>query len=303
MSLAFGGLLAAAIVQMDGVGGKPAWAWIFILEGLVTVVAGAFSFRIIQDFPDTAKFLTEAERTVVIRCLQDDDQISATGEKLRWKYIRMGFLDWKTWLGRFAANRMVANLLTVPIYVFACKAISILCSSVWVGVTFLIPAPGLNSSSIIGAIGYIILISSRKAALSYFAVFLASCAIFPNIPNTIAWMSNNIEGSYKHSVTLAMVIGFGNINSAVSLNIYRARDVPWYTLGHVLALMYIAIGIITSCIYLFFVKQENAKRERGEWNKIIGDSKTGHEKNGGYNSVADVKREKGDGYSGYCYTI
>ncbi|KAI3608233.1 mfs transporter, partial [Moniliophthora roreri] len=275
----------AAIVQMDGVGGKPAWAWIFILEGLVTVVAGAFSFRIIQDFPDTAKFLTEAERTVVIRCLQDDDQISATGEKLRWKYIRMGFLDWKTWVG--------------------------MCSSVWVGVTFLIPAPGLNGSSIIGAIGYIILISSRKAALSYFAVFLASWYHF----TVFAWMSNNIEGSYKHSVTLAMVIGFGNINSAVSLNIVSVHGLFMVKTNidcetsivqemcHVLALMYIAIGIITSCIYLFFVKQENAKRERGEWNKIIGDSKTGHEKNGGYNSVADVKREKGDGYSGYCYTI
>jgi MFS family permease len=27
----FGGLLAAAIANMDGVGGKPGWAWIFIL--------------------------------------------------------------------------------------------------------------------------------------------------------------------------------------------------------------------------------------------------------------------------------
>ncbi|ESK85134.1 mfs transporter [Moniliophthora roreri MCA 2997] len=326
VSGAFGGLLAAAIAQMDGVGGKPAWAWIFILEGLATVVAGAFSFRIIQDFPDTAKFLTEAERTVVIRRLQDDDQISATGEKLRWKYIKMGFLDWKTWvgmvilagcdmplyafslflpsiinqLGGFAANRTVANLLTVPVYVFACIVTCL--------VNFLADRYGRRgyfniAFFCLGAIGYIILISSRKAALSYFAVFLASCAIFPNIPNTIAWMSNNTKGSYKRSVTLAMVIGFGNINGAVSSNVYRARDAPWYTLGHELALMYIGIGIITSCIYLFLVKQENAKRERGERDEIIGDSKTGHEKNGRYNSVADAKREKGDGYSGYRYTI
>lgn len=25
---------------MDGIGGKPGWAWIFILEGLFTVLAG-----------------------------------------------------------------------------------------------------------------------------------------------------------------------------------------------------------------------------------------------------------------------
>jgi hypothetical protein len=28
----FGGLLAAAIALMDGIGGKDGWAWIFIIE-------------------------------------------------------------------------------------------------------------------------------------------------------------------------------------------------------------------------------------------------------------------------------
>ena len=82
---------------MDGVGGKPGWAWIFILEGLATVVAGFVSYWIIQDFPDTAKFLTEAERTIVIRRLQDDDQHSAAGEKLKMKYIRQSLSDRKTY--------------------------------------------------------------------------------------------------------------------------------------------------------------------------------------------------------------
>jgi hypothetical protein len=77
-----GGLLAAAIANMNGVGGKPSessqamctvehglgndcpgWAWIFILEGLATILAACFSYWLIQDFPDTAKFLTEEERT------------------------------------------------------------------------------------------------------------------------------------------------------------------------------------------------------------------------------------------------
>lgn len=70
-----------------------------ILEGLATVVAGAISFWVIQDFPDTAKFLSEAERTVVIRRLQSDDQFSAAGEKLKMKYIYKSLLDWKTWVG------------------------------------------------------------------------------------------------------------------------------------------------------------------------------------------------------------
>jgi MFS family permease len=37
---AFGGLLARGIVEMDGLGGRPGWAWIFIIEGIITLVVG-----------------------------------------------------------------------------------------------------------------------------------------------------------------------------------------------------------------------------------------------------------------------
>ena len=88
----------AAISKMNGALGKEGWAWIFILEGAVTILAGFMSFWIIQDFPDGAKFLTEAERTVIVRRLQDDCQHSAAGEKLGMKHIRQSLSDWKTYL-------------------------------------------------------------------------------------------------------------------------------------------------------------------------------------------------------------
>jgi sugar phosphate permease len=50
---AFGGLLARAISLMDGVGGKAGWSWIFILEGLLTLVVGSFSFLAVKDYPAT----------------------------------------------------------------------------------------------------------------------------------------------------------------------------------------------------------------------------------------------------------
>lgn len=57
--------------------------------------------------------------------------------------------------------------------------------------------------------GYIILVVSRNSALSYFAIYLAASGIFPLIPNTIAIVSNNVEGSYKRSVSIGMVISWG----------------------------------------------------------------------------------------------
>ncbi|KDQ26569.1 hypothetical protein PLEOSDRAFT_1042794 [Pleurotus ostreatus PC15] len=319
VSGAFGGLLAAAISNMEGIGGKPAWAWIFILEGLATVVAGIVSFWIIQDFPDTAKFLSEAERTVVVRRLQGDDQFSAAGEKLRWKYIWQSLLDWKTWVSSecFADMPLYAfslflpsiinqvfilhwyqatpaNLLTVPVYVFACI---VTCC-----VGFAADRWGHR-----GGAGYIILIASQNAALSYFAVYLATCQYYKHVLILCsAWVSNNVEGSYKRSVSLAMTISFGNINGAVSSNVYRDVDKPWYRLGHGLVLMYIGFGIVFSVIYRVLLKAENERRDRGERNEIIGDTNTDgpvNEKNGIYPTVDEAKRDKGDSWSGYRYTL
>ena len=76
------------------------------------MIAGAVSYWIIQDFPDTAKFLTEAERTVVIRRLQQDNQFSAAGEKFQFKYVIMSVKDWKTWVGSKLTDRFY-SLYTV----------------------------------------------------------------------------------------------------------------------------------------------------------------------------------------------
>ncbi len=95
---------------------------------------------------------------------------------------------------------------------------------------------------------------------------------------------------------------------------YRARDAPWYPLGHGLVLMYIGFGLIASTSFYIYLKRENAAKERGELDEVIDgddvDSKEDPEvrearacKNGRFTSVAEAKREKGDEWSGYRYTL
>lgn len=60
---AFGGLLARGISEMDGIGGKAGWAWIFILEGLATLIVG-------EQFPQpTAQHLTSLTPCDSFHCL------------------------------------------------------------------------------------------------------------------------------------------------------------------------------------------------------------------------------------------
>ena len=94
---AFGGLLAAAIANMDGVGGKSGWAWIFILEGIVTVLIGIASWWMVQDFPDEARFLTSEEKALVHARLREDKQASAEHEDFHMSYFWASVKDWKTY--------------------------------------------------------------------------------------------------------------------------------------------------------------------------------------------------------------
>lgn len=67
VSGAFSGLLAAAISEMRGLGGYEGWRWIFIIEGLASVVLGVIGFFLLPDTPGlSTKWLTADE----IRFLQ-----------------------------------------------------------------------------------------------------------------------------------------------------------------------------------------------------------------------------------------
>ncbi|CZT08532.1 related to allantoate permease [Rhynchosporium graminicola] len=282
VSGSFGGLLAAAIVKMNGLGGKPGWAWIFILEGIVTVLFGVLSFWCVHDFPDEAKFLSEQDRARVIRRLKMDQQSSAEHEEFKMKYVIMALKDYKMWLGmiiymgcdmplyafslflpsiikQMGYSNTKAQLLSVPPYaVAACLTVLIgyiadrthqrgLCN---IGVAF------------IGIAGFSMLLGSDDAHIKYAGTFLGALGIYPCIANTISWVSNNIEGVYKRGVVLGFVIGWGNLNGIVSSNIYQKAP---YISGHSTVLAYMIICLLGGSIALrILLARENKARLAGK---------------------------------------
>jgi sugar phosphate permease len=81
---------------MNNVGGKPGWAWIFILEGILTAVIAAIAFWAISDKPETASFLSEEETKEVHRRLSHDNDGMA--EHYDTKFMWIAFMDWKIWV-------------------------------------------------------------------------------------------------------------------------------------------------------------------------------------------------------------
>lgn len=96
---------------MNGVGGYAGWRWIFILEGLLTVVVSLIAPFAIHDFPETAKFLTEEERELIITMLRNQttsegfvhSDIIQEETKFRARYVIDALTDWQIYLGLFSA--------------------------------------------------------------------------------------------------------------------------------------------------------------------------------------------------------
>ncbi|EAT81899.2 hypothetical protein SNOG_10505 [Parastagonospora nodorum SN15] len=66
------GLLAYGIRNMDGIQGKEGWRWIFILEGIITIVISFLVFLLVPDFPENTKILTSVEREHLLEVLRQD---------------------------------------------------------------------------------------------------------------------------------------------------------------------------------------------------------------------------------------
>ncbi|CDY75660.1 Major facilitator family transporter [Caballeronia glathei] len=90
-----GGPLAGWIMtSMGGVHGMHGWQWLFILEGIPSVLAGIFAWFYMTDKPEQARWLTDDEKHVVLDALRRDN--AAMGERGHdWRSL---FTNRKVWL-------------------------------------------------------------------------------------------------------------------------------------------------------------------------------------------------------------
>ncbi|KAL1406637.1 hypothetical protein Q8F55_008343 [Vanrija albida] len=275
---AFGGLLARLINLMDGIAGYEGWRWIFILEGILTVVVAVISFWMLHDYPDTAKFLTEPERQVLqARLRLDNDGCS---HEYKTKFIWDAFTDWKVW----AFSVMFHGTLT-PLYTFslfsptlvaalgytAAKA-QLMSVPPYVAAAFCTVFSGYISDKIqkrglvticfafVAALGYILLLANVNNGANYAGLFLAACGVYPLIPVVVAWGSNNCGGSLKKGVATAIIVSFGNLGGIISSFIYPKEDGPRYIKGHAVCLGYCGIVIVMAVIMWIYCARANAKK-------------------------------------------
>lgn len=66
LALTLGLLLFGALLEMHGFMGHFGWFWMFVIEGLLAVGAGVFTFFWLDDTLEQARFLSKQEKTLLI---------------------------------------------------------------------------------------------------------------------------------------------------------------------------------------------------------------------------------------------
>ncbi|KAF9529278.1 major facilitator superfamily domain-containing protein [Crepidotus variabilis] len=285
LSGAFSGLLATAILKMNGREGRGAWAWIFILEGAFTVAFGLFSFFFFPRSPAHASFLSEREKEYIHEVLKKDGAISSNerADGFSWKEIGRTFTCPHFWflgvvyfcqgtivysLSYFAPSIVNAlgyspvktQLMTVGPYASA---------FVVTNVTSILAdryqCRGLVSifSAILCIAGFAIYKESHRRVTLYGSLFLTIGGISCSSASLGAWVANNFSPYIRRATAIAGLSMITNLAGILATWLWGSISTPpRYTVATnaSLALSVIfAVFMMANLAYLYWANQSKAK--------------------------------------------
>lgn len=153
-----------------------------------------------------------------------------------------------------------AQLLTIPIYALA--LIVVLVCSVWSDKAKK-RSPFIIYPYLICAIGFIILMAlpkDRWPGARYGMLFIVAAGLYTPLCSIVTWNANNLAGSWKRAIGMALQITIGNLGGAVGSNIYLAREAPYYWTGFGVSLAILVASIMSGIALKILLARSNKKR-------------------------------------------
>lgn len=94
--------------------------WIFIIEGLLTIVLAFAGYWYIADWPAKAKFVTEDERALLTARLKADSDATAH-EGFTWGNVLDAMKDPKVWLYGACFHTLSLPLYTLSLFLVSLR--------------------------------------------------------------------------------------------------------------------------------------------------------------------------------------
>ncbi|KAK9413612.1 putative Major facilitator superfamily (MFS) profile domain-containing protein [Seiridium unicorne] len=281
---AFGGLLASAIANMDGIRGLSSWRWIFILEGIATILIGLLAVFCITDFPREAKWLSPEEKSLLFQKTGANESHAASVTSRDLLYF---FSQPKNW---FAAI-MYFSLL-VPAYSIVYFLPTIVQALGYgtvqtqlhavppftaafgfaVVLAYLSDKSRLRSPFILLGLalliaGLAVLISVQGAAhfsAEYAALCLVAMGSFGVGGTMVCWYVMNLRGHAERGIGSAWMICFGNVGGVVATFLFQKKDAPYYHSGYSVCLAMSALCVASCACYWFSIWREREKLSKDD---------------------------------------
>ncbi|KAH6631398.1 major facilitator superfamily domain-containing protein [Chaetomium tenue] len=275
-------LLAYGILHMRGVQGHSGWRWLFLLEGLMTLVVGTTSYE---------------EKIIVNRVLRDDPNKSDMHNRqpitprLLWQSLK----DYDLWplyilgltfqipmippnqyltltLRGLGFDTFQTNLLTMPLTVG--HIITML------GIAYLAEVSG--QLTLVAGLGQIWVLpfliylnSADLANVNRWVIYAVTTLLlsYPNAhPIQVGWNSRNSNTVRARTVSAACYNMFVQASSVIAANMYRADDAPYYKRGNRQLLGILCMNIVLYGLVKTYYVLRN-KQKDGKWNAMTPEEK------------------------------
>ncbi|RDL40692.1 MFS general substrate transporter [Venustampulla echinocandica] len=298
--------LASGLLRLRGVYSYAGWRWMFLIEGLLTMVVGLFSFVLMPPSPtQTASKLrgkkgwfTEREEIIMVnRIIREDPNKGSMHNrqpitpKLLWKSM----CDYDLWplyilgltfqipettpadyltltLKGLGFDTLKTNLLVIPSVIGKIITMLILTYSaeIFGELTFHAAASQVWALPALVFLYVVDINKINKWNAFGLMTFLLS---YPSAhPIQVAWNSRNSNGVRSRTVSAALYNMFVQACGVIASNIYRADDAPRYKRGNgvLLAICIMNMGLyaLTKGYYIWRNKSRDKK-----WNSMTEDER------------------------------
>ncbi|KAL4899041.1 hypothetical protein BDW74DRAFT_120214 [Aspergillus multicolor] len=281
---AFSGLMAYAIMDMDGTGSYEGWRWIFILEGLVTIAVSAMVLLLVPGFPTRATWLKPDDRSALVARLEKDRELESDQHEPTRRDWKAAFSDPKIWVltmlffsADFSAGSLSAfnptilhqlgwqarkaQAMTVPIWIVGTAVGMVAClaaGKLGNRTVFILPA------IIISVVGWVLhYCQVNPPSVRYFAQFAIAIGTETQMPLYAGLLLTNLRGKASLSMGAAIQFGLGNCANFVVSNVFIDKQKPTYPVGFAMGLGITVVAFpIMLGVVVWFLRHN--KRVRGE---------------------------------------
>ncbi|KAI0808099.1 MFS general substrate transporter [Fomes fomentarius] len=284
LSSAFSGLLAYPITRMDGIYGKPGWAWLFILEGGLAIFWGLVCLLLMPNNVAQVFVLTESEKQLIRRALEQDqlshklDSHGNLWRNMRSTLVRpyvllislasffmgVAFIGFVIFLPTVVVglgyDSSEAQLMSVPPYAIA---IVVSLSSSFISDRYAIRGPIIAVLAILSTAGLAVYIGSESDHVRYGAFLLAVPCVLAIQPALPAWVANNTPQMACRVIAVSCVSLSAVFGSILSLWLFGPISSPPKYASATVTIMVFHVGILGCAAgTMVYVVKENRKKAR-----------------------------------------